>query len=100
MKEVKKLVEGYERFLAQDFEEQKTIKDNTINCKYKDISIHQCPPNGPGITVLIMMQMMEKLKIENYKANTPERFHLEAEVTKLAYQLREENIGDPVQIYK
>jgi len=39
--------------------------------------------------------MMEKLKIENYKANSPERFHIEAEVTKLACQLREKNIGDP-----
>jgi len=79
----------------EDFEKQKTIKDNTISCRYKDIIIHQCPPNGPGITVLLMMQMMEKLKIENYKANSPERFHIEAEVTKLAYQLREKNIGDP-----
>ena len=42
-----------------------------------------------------MMTMMEKLKIENYKANSSERFHIEAEVTKLAYQLREKNIGDP-----
>ena len=79
----------------EDFEKQKTIKDNTISCRYKDIIIHQCPPNGPGITVLLMMQMMEKLNIENYKANSPERFHLEAEVTKLAFQLREKNIGDP-----
>ena len=79
----------------EDFEKQKTIKNDTINCKYKDIIIHQCPPNGPGITVLFMMKMIEKLKIENYKANSAERFHIEAEVTKLAYQLREKNIGDP-----
>ena len=79
----------------EDFEKQTTIKDNTISCQYKELAIHQCPPNGPGITVLLMMQMMEKLKIKNYEANSPERFHLEAEVTKLAYQIREENIADP-----
>ena len=63
----------------EDFEKQKTIKDNTINCKYKDFIIHQCPPNGPGITVLLMMQMMEKLKIENYKkmlSNFPKNIDL------------------------
>ena len=56
--------------------------------RYKDITIHQCPPNGPGITVLLMMQMMEQLKIANYKANSPERFHLEAEVTKLVLSIK------------
>ena len=25
---------------------------------YKDIIIHQCPPNGPGITVLFMMKIL------------------------------------------
>ena len=79
----------------EDFNRQKTIKDKTIFSKYKDIYIHQCPPNGPGITVLLMMKMMEKLKIENYKPMSFERFHIEAELTKFCYKIREENIGDP-----
>ena len=79
----------------EDFSKQKTIKSNTIFSKYKNHNIHQCPPNGPGIAVLIMMRLLEKLKIENYKFNSVERFHLEAEVTKQAFKIKEENIGDP-----
>ena len=79
----------------EDFSKQKTIKSKTIFSKYKDNEIHQCPPNGPGVTVLIMMKLMEKLKIENYKFNSFERFHLEAEVTKQAFKIKEENLGDP-----
>ena len=79
----------------EDFNRQKTIKDKTIFSKYKDIYIHQCPPNGPGITVLLMMKMIEKLKIENYKPMSFERFHIEAELTKFCYKIREETIGDP-----
>ncbi|MBI29305.1 MAG: gamma-glutamyltransferase [Pelagibacteraceae bacterium] len=79
----------------EDFYKQKTIVDKTIFCNYKNLKIHQCPPNGPGITVLIMMKIMEAFEISQYDKMSVERFHLEAEATKLAYQLREKNIGDP-----
>ena len=79
----------------EDFYNQKTIKSKTIFSSYKDIDIHQCPPNGPGVTVLIMMKLLEKLKVESCKFNSAERFHLEAEVTKQAYKIKEENLGDP-----
>ena len=65
-----------------------TIKSKTISSEYRDIGIHQCPPNGPGVTVLIMMKLLQKLKIENYKFDSVERFHLEAEVTKQAYKIK------------
>ena len=78
-----------------DFAKQTTIKSSTISSNYNDNKIHQCPPNGPGITVLIMMKLLEKLKIQNYNHNSVERFHLEAEVTKQAFKIKEENIGDP-----
>ena len=42
-----------------------------------------------------MMKIIEKLNIEKYQSISFERFHLEAEVTKQAYKLREDNIGDP-----
>jgi len=72
----------------EDFSKQKTIKSKTIFSNYRNVDIHQCPPNGPGVTVLIMMKLLEKLKIENYKFNSVERFHLEAEATKQAYKIK------------
>ena len=78
-----------------DFAKQTTIKSPTISSNYNNNKIHQCPPNGPGITVLIMMKLLEKLKIQNYNHNSIERFHLEAEATKQAFKIKEENIGDP-----
>ena len=78
----------------EDLSVQNTLKSNSIFCSYKDLFIHQCPPNGPGVTVLIMMKMMDKLKIENYDPMSFERFHLEGEITKQAFKFREENISD------
>ena len=79
----------------EDFSCQRTIKSETLKSNYKDVVINQCPPNGPGITVLLMLKLMEKLKIQQYLPDSLERFHLEAEVTKLCYKIREENIADP-----
>jgi len=79
----------------EDFSKQKTIKSETISSEYKNIQIHQCPPNGPGITVLLMMKLLEKLEINKFNSNSVERFHLEAEVTKQAYKVKEENLADP-----
>ena len=79
----------------EDFSKQKTIKSKTISSEYKNIQIHQCPPNGPGITVLLMMKLLEKLEINKFNSNSVERFHLEAEVTKQAYKVKEENLADP-----
>ncbi len=79
----------------EDFSKQNTIKSETIKSSYRDEFIHQCPPNGPGVTVLIMMKLLEKLNIQNYKFNSTERFHLEAEVTKQAYKVKETRLGDP-----
>ena len=79
----------------EDFSKQSTIRSDTIKSNYKGDFIHQCPPNGPGVTVLIMMKLLEKLNIQNYKLNSTERFHLEAEVTKQAYKVKETILGDP-----
>jgi gamma-glutamyltranspeptidase/glutathione hydrolase len=79
----------------EDFSKQNTIRSETIKSSYKGDFIHQCPPNGPGVTVLIMMKLLEKLNIQNYKFNSTERFHLEAEVTKQAYKVKETSLGDP-----
>jgi len=79
----------------EDFYNQKTIFSDTINNNYKNNIIHQCPPNGPGITVLIMLAILENFNFKKIKPMSIERFHLEAEATKLAYEIREKNIGDP-----
>ena len=79
----------------EDFQNQKTDFSNTISNNYKEKLIHQCPPNGPGITVLIMMSILEKFDFTNIRPMSAERFHLQAEATKLAYEIKEKFLGDP-----
>ncbi len=79
----------------EDFANQSTIFSDSININYKDLLLHQCPPNGPGITVLIMMKILEKFDIANIEALSTERFHLLAEASKISFEERENLIGDP-----
>ncbi len=79
----------------EDFNAQKTIFSSTISNKYRDLKIHQCPLNGPGITVLLMMAMNEQMNTKKYNSSSYERYHLQAEITKICYELKETLLGDP-----
>ncbi len=79
----------------EDFISQETIFTPTISNIYKNYKIHQCPLNGPGIIVLMMMAINEKLKVEQYKPSSFERYHLQAEITKVCYEFKETELGDP-----
>ena len=79
----------------EDFSKQETIFSDTLYSNYKNIRIHQCPPSGPGITVLMMMAILEKFNFNNCDPLSSFRFHLQAEASKVAYEARENNIGDP-----
>ena len=71
-----------------DFEKQDAIFTQSLSNIYKNIILHQCPPNGPGITVLIMMAILEKFNFKNIDPISFERFHLQAEASKIAYEER------------
>jgi len=78
-----------------DFAAQDTVFSDSLSNTFRDIILHQCPPNGPGITVLMMMGLLEKFDFTKILPLSADRFHLQAEATKIAFEEREDNIGDP-----
>ncbi len=79
----------------EDFYNQKTIFSDTLISKYKENFINQCPPNGPGVIVHLMMKLLEKFNWSNINYLDPKRFHIQAEVTKVCFEIKESIIGDP-----
>ena len=55
----------------------------------------ELPPNGQGITAILMTKMLQKIGLSRFDPMSVERVHIEAEVSKLAYQARNKMIGDP-----
>ncbi len=79
----------------EDFFNQKTIFSKTITNLYRGLKIHQCPLNSPGLVVLMMMAMTEKLNIKKYNPSSFERYHLQAEISKICFEVKETIFGDP-----
>ncbi len=69
-----------------------------IGTMYKGHDVWQCPPNGPGITMLVMLNILSRFDLTKFPAMSVERFHLEAEAARIAYMMREQYIGDPAHV--
>ena len=64
-----------------------------IDFCYKGYRIHECPPNGQGITVFIILSILKNFDLANISKF--EYHHLFCEIIKLSYSLRDEFLSDP-----
>src|ERR1700759_3062376 len=81
-----------------DFAAHTTETTIPIGTLYKGHDVWQCPPNGPGITMLVMLNVLSHFDLKQYPPMSVERFHLEAEAARIAYLMREQDIGDPAYV--
>lgn len=82
----------------EDFAAHTTQTTAPIGTSYKGHEVWQCPPNGPGITMLVMLNILSHFDLTKYPTMSVERFHLEAEAARIAYLMREQDIGDPAYV--
>ena len=68
-----------------------------ISATYRGVRVFECPPNGQGVIALLMLQILEQFELAGLDPNGPERLHLEAEATRLAFRDRDAAIADPRQ---
>jgi gamma-glutamyltranspeptidase/glutathione hydrolase len=66
-----------------------------IQVNYRGYDVFECPPNGQGLSALIMLNMLEGFNFSHWDPLSAKRLHLEIEAAKLAYQDRDAYISDP-----
>jgi gamma-glutamyltranspeptidase/glutathione hydrolase len=66
-----------------------------ISALYRGFEIYECPPNGQGLAVLIMLRALSGYDLSGPRFDEADRIHLLAEVTKAAYGLRDAYLCDP-----
>ncbi|MEQ9448310.1 MAG: gamma-glutamyltransferase [Rhodospirillaceae bacterium] len=66
-----------------------------IQTKYKELTVHECPPNGQGFAALEMLNILQGFDSSNQDPLSVERFHLQIEATRLAYSDRDSLLTDP-----
>ncbi len=79
----------------EDFEDHESTWVKPISVNYRGYDVYELPPNGQGITVLQMLQMLEGYDLEAMGHNTTDYLHVMAEVKKLAYEDRARFYADP-----
>src|SRR6266513_2425311 len=82
----------------EDFAAHSTETTSPIGTTYKGYDAWQCPPNGPGITMLVMLNILSHFDLTKFAPLSVERFHLEAEAARIAYMMREQYVGDPQHV--
>jgi gamma-glutamyltranspeptidase / glutathione hydrolase len=66
-----------------------------IATTFYGVDVHQIPPPGQGLTVLIALNILSQFDLRSLDPTSSKRKHLEIEALKRAWQLRNMHIADP-----
>ena len=66
-----------------------------ISTRYRGHDVLEIPPNGQGITALIMLNLMRELGVDRLPPDSAERYHLEIEAGRIAYSVLHREVSDP-----
>ena len=65
-----------------------------ISSNYRGFDIVELPPNGQGLTALVMLNILENFDLKSLGPNGPDRFHLVLEAARLAFAVRDAHVAD------
>ena len=74
---------------AEDFARHNGDAVTPISSNYRGLDLVEIPPNGQGITALILLNILENFDLAALDPFGPERFHLVLEAARLAYAVRD-----------
>ncbi|MBP1882988.1 gamma-glutamyltransferase [Sinorhizobium mexicanum] len=81
--------------VLEDFATQEAFWVEPISTTYRGIELLEIPPSGVGITTLLMLNILSGFDLSKYDPVGVERFHIEAEATRLAFEARDKYVADP-----
>lgn len=79
----------------EDFSETRGDYVEPIRTQYRGHEICEIPPNGQGITALLMLNILSRAGLDGLDPHGAARFHYEMEAARLAYDMRDRYVADP-----
>ncbi len=79
---------------AEDFARHRGDAVTPISANYRGIDLVEIPPNGQGLTALMMLNILSNFDLKALDPLGPERFHLVLEAARLGYAVRDTHIAD------
>ena len=80
---------------AEDLANHRSDWCGTISTPFKDVSVHEIPPNGQGIAALIALGILEHTDLDSYAPDSAESLHLQIEAMKIGLIDAARHVGDP-----
>ena len=62
---------------------------------YRDVTLHEIPPNGQGLAALVMLGILERHPVAEYGVDSADSLHVQIEAMKLAFADAHRYISDP-----
>jgi gamma-glutamyltranspeptidase/glutathione hydrolase len=79
---------------VEDFAGVEATPTRPVSGMYRGIELLEHPPNGQGATAILLLNILKHFDIASMDPWGPERAHIEAEATKLAYDARDRFVSD------
>jgi gamma-glutamyltranspeptidase/glutathione hydrolase len=79
---------------AEDFARHRGDVVEPISVHYRGLDLVEIPPNGQGLTALVMLNILENFDLAALDPLGPERFHLVLEAARLSFAVRDTHIAD------
>ena len=79
---------------GDDFARHRGDVVTPITTNYRGLDLVEIPPNGQGLTALVMLNILENFDLAALDPLGPERFHLVLEAARLGFAVRDSHIAD------
>lgn len=80
---------------AEDFDAHRGEAVVPMSTNYRGLDVLEIPPNGQGLTALVMLNILENFDLAALDPTGPDRFHLVLEAARLGYAVRDTHIAEP-----
>jgi gamma-glutamyltranspeptidase/glutathione hydrolase len=78
-----------------DFARHRGERVTPIAGDYRGLGVVELPPNGQGLTALLLLNMLERFDLKSLDPVGPDRFHVALEAARLAFAVRDAHVADP-----
>jgi gamma-glutamyltranspeptidase/glutathione hydrolase len=79
----------------EDFMAHRGLTATPIATSYRGLEVVELPPNGQGVTALVLLDILENFDLGALDPHGAERLHLMLEAARLAYGVRDTYVADP-----
>lgn len=80
---------------VDDLAAHRSTFEAPISAAYRGHTVHECPPNGQGITALMALNILEGFDLASTRPRSPEALHLMIESVRLAFAAARARVADP-----